>query len=532
MNCFSELDYSIYVDGESSSEQSRQIGLHLQGCDRCRVLVDVLRSESLLLSLLVGSEGEEFAPAPASRSVVGWSIAALLVVAMGWQAVASWLRTLELPAAVSWLNPLSTDFWWNVGSGAVFMSDMPAPNMAVVTPLAGFAALGIVALGLWFMRRWIPHTLAAAMSLLVVLAIALPGNALERRKGNMVTVARGETVNDTLLVMAQDVDVDGVINGDLIVFGRRVSITGSVKGDVISFSRNLELNGTVAGNVYSFSQSLRIEGEAQRSVTGFSQTVELPTQGRVGADMVAFAEQATLDGSVQRDVVTFTESTSVRGKIGRNLRVYSDRVALTPPAQITGDFNAQVHRRERVQIAEGVIIAGKTDVHIKQVRNRYERPGFYIWKVITLIGAWLVGMLLVTFFPAAFGFLPKTGSELGKHALIGFLVVVAVPVAACILAVTLVGLPLALITFVLWMLALYLAKILVAATAAQRLFQPTVATPRAMAFPLLASLLLVWIAINLPYIGGLLGFLVCIVGAGIVFHWWSSRVNPVVSTSG
>jgi len=103
-------------------------------------------------------------------------------------------------------------------------------------------------------------------------------------------------------------------------------------------------------------------------------------------------------------------------------------------------------------------------------------------------------------------------------------------VAACVLAVTLVGLPLALITFVLWMLALYLAKILVAATAAQRLFQPTVATPRAMAFPLLASLLLVWIAINLPYIGGLLGFLVCIVGAGIVFHWWSSRMKPVVST--
>jgi hypothetical protein len=136
---------------------------------------------------------------------------------------------------------------------------------------------------------------------------------------------------------------------------------------------------------------MRLEGEAARSVTVFAQMLELPAQGRVGADLLAFAQEANLDGSIVRDALTFSENISVRGKIGRDLSSYSDRITLAAPAAVSGNFTARVRKKERVQIGDGVVISGKTDVQVRAKRSRYARPGFYIWQAITLVGAWLVG---------------------------------------------------------------------------------------------------------------------------------------------
>jgi cytoskeletal protein CcmA (bactofilin family) len=531
MNCFSELDYSIYVDGEASAQQARLIETHADECARCRVLLDVLRSENLLFSLLLGTEPvEPAAEFVSSRAAAWWGVAALALIAIAWQAATSWLQTIELPPALAWLNPFRADFWWSVASGTVFSIDFPAPNTALLAAVAGLVLLGILGLGGWVFRRSLPQAALPVMSLLLIFAMLSPANALERRKGTTVSVTRGDTVNDTLLVMAkQDANIDGTIAGDLIVFGKRVSIGGSVKGDVICFARSVEVNGKVDGNIYNFAQTLRIEGEAARSITAFTRSMELPAQGRVGADLVTFAEEANLEGSVGRDVMTFTETTSVRGKIGRNFSARSNRVTLTAPATVAGDFSARVRKKERVEIGEGVVISGKTDIEVRAKRNRYARPGFYIWQAVTLVGAWIVGMLLAALFPAAFAFTPKSGSEFAWRTAVGFLVLLATPIAALLLAITLVGLPLGLIALGLWVLILYFAKIFVAATVAQQVFKPAGTTARAMAVPLLASLLIVWIAINLPFVGGIISFIVMLVGAGIVFLWWRARLWPITA---
>jgi Putative zinc-finger len=530
MNCFSELDYSIYVDGEASAQQARLIETHADECARCRVLLDVLRSENLLFSLLLGTEPVEPAAEFVSpRAAAWWGVAALALIAIAWQAVTSWLQTIEPPPALGWLNPFSADFWWSVASGTVFSIDLPAPNTALLAAVAGLVLLGILGLGGWVFRRSLPQAALPVMSLLLIFAMLSPANALERRKGTIISVPRGDTVNDTLLVMAREANIDGTITGDLIVFGRRVSVDGSVKGDVICFARNLEVKGKVEGNIYNFAQTLRIEGQAGRSVTTFTHTMELPTQGRIGADLLAFAEEANLDGSIARDAVTFSENTSVRGKIGRDFSSHSDRIMLAAPAQVSGDFTARVRKAERVQIGEGVVISGKTDVQVRAKRSRYAGPGFYIWQAVTLVGAWIVGMLLAALFPAAFAFTPKSGSEFAWRTAVGFLVLLATPIAALLLAITLVGLPLGLIALGLWVLILYFAKIFVAATVAQQVFKPAGTTARAMAVPLLASLLIVWIAINLPFVGGIISFIVMLVGAGIVFLWWRARLWPITA---
>jgi cytoskeletal protein CcmA (bactofilin family) len=526
MNCFSELDYSIYLDGEASPQQARLIKAHLETCGRCRVLTDVLRSENLLFSLLL-SKGEAAQTVLAKAGGWSWIVAALASMAVVWQAASWLLDKVELPAALAWLNPSGRDLYWSLATSAVFSStDWGVLAGGLVTAvLVAAAVAGVVAAG-WYARRWMPTSAMALASIALVFVMLSPAHAIERRKANVITVGSSETVNDTLILMAQEADIAGTINGDLIVFGRHVSLSGDVKGDVISFSRNLDIKGKVEGNIYSFAQSARIDGQVSRNVIGFLQTLELPSQGRVGFDLITFTEDADLSGTVGRDIAAFGESMSVRGNVGRNVSMFAKNITLSSGARISGDFKARVRNKENVHIADGAVISGKTDVQIRTERSRYERPGFYFWKVITLLGAWIVGLLIAALFPAAFGFVPRTSSDLGLKAGIGFLVLVATPVAACILAVTLIGLPLALISFGLWLLALYLGKILVGAAIAQAAFKPGNPGPRAMALPLLASLALVWLLTNIPFIGGLLSLLVAIAGLGMVFVWWRSRVQP------
>jgi hypothetical protein len=88
-------------------------------------------------------------------------------------------------------------------------------------------------------------------------------------------------------------------------------------------------------------------------------------------------------------------------------------------------------------------------------------------------------------------------------------------VALCLIGITIVGLPVALLGLAAYLAALYLAKVFVASVIGQILRGPSVGGWGSFGFSLLAGLVVVFVAINLPYVGGLLGFLVALTGMGV-----------------
>ena len=77
-----------------------------------------------------------------------------------------------------------------------------------------------------------------------------------------------------------------------------------------------------------------------------------------------------------------------------------------------------------------------------------------------------------------------------------------VPVAALIACVTIIGIPLGVIGFLLWVLGLYFAKIVLAQTIGSRVFDVQGATPH-YAATLLSGLVILVIVVNLPFVGTL-----------------------------
>ena len=64
MNCFPELTYSVYADGELPPEQARQVETHLAVCASCRAVVEGMRDENVLLSRVLAEAREELKTIP------------------------------------------------------------------------------------------------------------------------------------------------------------------------------------------------------------------------------------------------------------------------------------------------------------------------------------------------------------------------------------------------------------------------------------------------------------------------------------
>jgi hypothetical protein len=96
---------------------------------------------------------------------------------------------------------------------------------------------------------------------------------------------------------------------------------------------------------------------------------------------------------------------------------------------------------------------------------------------------------------------------------------VALPIIAVLTMITVVGIPVALLGLMLYVVALFLAKIVVAYFIGRQLTGSS--RERHFALTLALGLVLVIAVINLPFIGGVLSFVLTVAGLGLIvkFGW-------------
>jgi hypothetical protein len=529
VNCPSELTCSMYADGELSGGEARDVRLHLDTCTHCRALVDGLMCENrMLIQILQDTSGETVpaadTPLEPSRRRVLRSAALILGFAAGLYALLGFLEGIPVPTTLDWINPFRSSGQLNFFITTIlYVAQGGVSTMASIITVASVLALMALIIGcapLFIRRRKIA---AAALGLAALtLTLSLPSYALETRRSNqVVTVQAGETIDDTLFAAAETITVDGTINGDLIAFARRAVIRGTVKGSMLFCGQLLEIEGTVEGSVLGFGQSVHTRGRVLRNLYAFGQSIGLDTAGNVGGNVTAFGSETLIDGTVARDLTTFGNVTDLRGTVGRNLVVRGERVSVLAPARVGGNLVAHVKRADAVQVQSGATVAGKTDVQIEQSRNRYGTLSFYLWQLVHLAAALATGLLLFWLAPSVAGIKLETSQASLIAGGVGFLAVVATPIAVVILSITLVGLPIALISLFLWLAGLYLAKIVVGAFVGRSLFQGS------RFLTLLVGLALIFVAVNIPYIGWIVNILLTLLGLGaMILRLWH-RERPL-----
>jgi cytoskeletal protein CcmA (bactofilin family) len=520
--CYDELTLMMYADDELAEPRHREVVAHVAECSRCGALVAALRVESRVLAEalrevdvvaapLAQEPGRSLRRLPVAAAAVGLvalGTARVLVELAGVPGVA-WLP--------DWLNPLHaagrSNLFFNL---SVYLVQEGEAIMGSLVTTAGLLAFGVVTLTAASVAGRL-HISGGRMGALAlgVLLVAMPAHALEVRRGQTVTIPAEETVDDTLIVVGETLQIDGVVNGDLIVFGRRVRVRGTVKGNLVTGGQSVEVEGRVEGSILQMGQTVTTRGQAGGDLFAFGQAITLPGGSAVSGNATTFSETATIEGTVGRDVTSFGRSLELAGMVSRRVVSYGESVDVRAGARIEGSLTAHVENRDNVRVDPDATVVGGTHVEVEEPEpSRYLTLRFYVWQCIRLAAALLVGWILFWVLPGTARIRLETGGAVLMAAGAGAVAAVATPVLAAILGVTLIGLPIAAFTIMVWLVLLYLAKILVALMLGRIVLGSNGSANVRIGAALLVGLALVIVAVNLPYVGGIVNLLLTITGFG------------------
>jgi len=563
MNCFSEFAYSVYADGESPADEARQIEAHLAVCAGCRSLLNTLRAENRMISEVLAETREELQTLPdwqqasPSRLILG-ALVALVGAIIGLRTVfaglgewgLSQLGLIEpVSAALDWINPSSWTAQVNLFFSGVFYLVKEGASMLswLLTAIASvIVVLALVSAGYLLARRRPARMNSMAMlnvllGALLLLGAAPRAAAVEIHQAETTyTLERGKTVNDTLIIGGDSAVIDGDVNGDLIFGGRKLVVRGNVKGDLATGTQITEIEGTVGGNVISFSQWLSITGKVGGNVYGWSQEFRLGASAAVGGNMLSFSGDCDVAGQVLRDLWAFTGKAEISGKVGHNVNVRGDSLTISSGATIGGDLDARLNHPTRGRIESGATIAGKQSIQQEERSvddsSRYTHGRFYFWQLIQLLAALLIGTLLLIFCPNFYRGAVEAVGATWMPALrslgLGFAILIATPVAICLMCVTLIGIPLGVLSFMTYVVGMYFSKIFLGAMVGQGLLQRNHPQNRQDALlALFAGLVFFFVSVNLPYaIGSVVHFLVFCVGLGAFGYQLVQSLRPAPET--
>lgn len=218
------------------------------------------------------------------------------------------------------------------------MNSLIATATAVV--VVAFIGSCAVALG-----RRAGIALGLAIFVAVVSLSPSRSEALEVRQSDdgVLRVEASETIDDTLIALADTIEIDGTIEGDLIALGRVVVVRGRVGGQVTALGRSVTVSGNVAGSVLGLGETVNVSAdEIGRNLFGFANTLNTSPNTRIGQNAVVFVQSARLEGAVERDVLGFANQLEIGTAIDGDLSTWTSEVTLLAAARVAGDFTAHV----------------------------------------------------------------------------------------------------------------------------------------------------------------------------------------------
>jgi cytoskeletal protein CcmA (bactofilin family) len=315
------------------------------------------------------------------------------------------------------------------------------------------------------------------------------------------------------------VRVAGPVAGDLIAAGGGVDVDAAVNSDAIVAGGTLRVAGSVGGSVYACGGHVTVDGTVGRNARVCGGRVEIGPKADIAGGVSIAGGEVQLEGAVKRYVQIAGGHVRIDGTVGGDVVVTSGSIELGPNARIGGKLRyrsrEELQRDPAAQVAGGIERAGKSAQAIAHAERRVHRAAGFVWTVGLIVAA----AVLVAALP---GFTTRVAATLRSRAamslLIGFIALVCIPVLAIVLFVTLVGIPLALLTLVAYAALLLLGHVVTGIGlgdwALARFRAGDAARTGWRIGAAVVALLAIAILARIPFLGGLVTFLVLIAGVG------------------
>jgi cytoskeletal protein CcmA (bactofilin family) len=347
--------------------------------------------------------------------------------------------------------------------------------------------------------------------------------AFTTKAGDAIGISREQTVDGSYYAAGNTIIIDGHIKGDLICAAQTVTVNGQIDGDLICAVQTININGPINGNLRTMASSISLNGRVGKNITVAAANLTTSASSTIGGDLLSALAFADLRGKISGDLAGVGASYTLAGDVLKNVKLKIDSknskssgLKILGTASVGGNVNYTDSKE--AQIDKNAKIKGKIVPNII-TEQKHEGTGLaaWLWMIIyMIIACWIVGLVLVMVWPDEIKRLIAIMREKGSSAFgWGTITLLIMPPVLIILMVTLVGIPLALLLALTWIIGLAISRILVAILLGQWLLQRYAADKKNNL--LLAMFIGVFLAIiifSIPFIGWLLAFAATIWGLG------------------
>jgi len=535
MSHFDEMTALLYLESQLDDDHAQDVSTHAATCPECRELLHALETEGVWLRESLAGD-EEAVPsrlidAPERHAAPwGW-ISALGLSAGGaytlWSGFIEPWRAQAAQAGFTQGNLFTMLFF----SGA-FWKGWDA--MRSLMEFLAVATLGVLVM--WLLRRrWRSFPTIAVVLGAMICSLAIPpaASAAETKHGNPnYTLPAGEETKTDLIVFADRTQINGNVDGDLIVWSRSVAVNGHITGDIICFSQELTVDGPVDGNVRAFAQKVTLNNKVGKNVMAWAGELNIAEKSIVGGTVTAGTGNGELNGHIAGDILAFGGDFDVNGSLGHDAAFQVETLHIGPSAEIKGRTKFQGSREAEVSPAAKLASPIEFTLKKHEHERNYSSPRFY-WHQTLLWGASFVfGLVLILLAPGFLFDAQRACRKIAQSIGFGLLFLLATPIAAIIVCITIVGLGVGISTLLLYVIAIYSANVYVGSWLGERILGEGVGVGAALG-RLALGLVILRVVGTVPYIGGWISFVVVAWGLGAMvlalYRYMRPQLAPAIS---
>jgi cytoskeletal protein CcmA (bactofilin family) len=355
----------------------------------------------------------------------------------------------------------------------------------------------------------------------IVIALACTAQTFARTPAQL---GGARTFGDDRFAAGGTVRVQRAVAGDLLSVGGTVDVDADVDGDAVVAGGNVRLGGSIGQSVYAAGGQVTVAALIGHNVRVAGGDVSLTRTAEISGNLSAAGGRVELNGAVHGYVQAAGGQIYLNGPVGGDVIATSGRIELGPQARIEGRLRYASGNKPTLDPAARV--AGGIEPLPMRIRtieaetvDRVGRGAAWVWT----IGLIVLAAVLVATLPRFFARVSETArGRVGWSLLIGFIALVCIPVAAVILIVTLIGLPLGLLALLLYfplLLIGYVAAGIALGDWTVSRWQPIAPTGWRIVAAMLAVLVIA-LAARVPVVGVLIVLAALLIGVGSLLMQW------------
>ncbi len=329
-----------------------------------------------------------------------------------------------------------------------------------------------------FQQRTMKRIIAA--SSLLFLSITTVAQAATFRGGEEVNIAEPiqddayigggqiivrESITGDLITAGGEINIQGNVDEDIIAGGGRVTISGNAGDDVRAAGGEVLLSGSVADDLFLAGGRVTIDPAADISGDVHVAGGEILIDGRIRGNLKVDGGRVVLNGSVDGEVRVQGGDLVINGVLNGTSNLVADEIKVGDAAELRGDVTYWTRNGE-MDFGDAALGTVTYNPDAAPVRHDATSPKILFIGTFIALGT---SVLFAAFFIILVTLLTKTmfidsakvlGKDFWPSALRGFLFFAVTPIVCLILLMTVVGIPVSLLVFSMYVFVVYFSKAL------------------------------------------------------------------------